>query len=88
MKNQFYLLTIITLFFTACNQSPEAAKTKEPPSVSKTLDIEKTSFGKLKTGEAIDLYTLKNAKGMTVSIMTYGGAIVRWTAPEIGRAHV
>ena len=82
MKNQFYFLTIITLFFMACNQNSETTKTKETPSVSKTLDIEKTAFGKLKTGEAIDLYTLKNAAGMTVSIMTYGGAIVKWTAPD------
>ena len=84
MKNQFYLLTIIPLFFMACNQNPEAVKDKmkETPSVSKAFDIEKTAFGALKTGEAIDLYTLKNAAGMTVSIMTYGGAIVKWTAPD------
>lgn len=84
MKNQFYFLTIITLFFMACNQNSEAVKdkTKDAPSVSKAIDIEKAAFGALKTGEAIDLYTLKNAAGMTVSIMTYGGAIVKWTAPD------
>ena len=82
MKNQFYFLTIIAILFAACNQNPEATKTKETPSVSKAIDIEKTAFGALKTGEAIDLYTLKNAKGMIVSVMTYGGAIVKWTAPD------
>ena len=83
MKNQFYFLTIITLFATACNQNPEATKTKETPSVAKASGIEKTAFGTLKTGEAIDLYTLKNAAGMTVNIMTYGGAIVKWTAAPL-----
>lgn len=87
MKNQFYFLTIISLFFMACNQNPEATKAKETPSsipseVSKAIDIEKAAFGTLKTGEVVDLYTLKNAAGMTVSIMTYGGAIVKWTAPD------
>ena len=83
MKNQFYFLTIITLLFMACNQNSESTKMKETtPSVAKSLDIEKTAFGMLKTGEAIELYTLKNAAGMTVSIMTYGGAIVKWTAPD------
>ena len=56
MKNQFYFLTIITLLFMACNQNSESTKMKETtPSVAKSLDIEKTAFGMLKTGEAISL---------------------------------
>ena len=44
--------------------------------------IDKSSFGKLKNGQAVDLYTLKNNEGMTVAISNYGGTIVSWTAPD------
>ena len=44
--------------------------------------IDKSSFGELKNGQAVDLYTLKNNEGMTVAISNYGGTIVSWTAPD------
>lgn len=44
--------------------------------------IDKKPFGKLPYGQAVELYTLKNNAGMEVSIMTYGAAIVSWTAPD------
>lgn len=44
--------------------------------------IDKAPFGKLPDGQAVEIYTLKNNAGMSVSIMTYGAAIVNWTAPD------
>lgn len=44
--------------------------------------IEKKPFGTLSNGEKVKMYTLRNTKGMEVDIMTYGGTIVRWTAPD------
>lgn len=44
--------------------------------------IEKTSFGTLSDGQAVDLYTLHNAAGMTAKISNYGGTIVSLTAPD------
>lgn len=44
--------------------------------------ITKTSFGKTPAGEQVDLYTLRNAKGMEARITNYGGIIVSLTAPN------
>jgi aldose 1-epimerase len=55
---------------------------KHPSSPSTASGITKAPFGVLTDGRAVDIYTLKNAKGMEVRIMTYGGTIVSWTAPD------
>ena len=39
------------------------------------MSVTKSAFGKLPDGAQVDLYTLKNARGVTVQIMTYGGII-------------
>ncbi len=44
--------------------------------------IVKSPFGTLPDGQAADLYTLRNEKGMTVKITNFGGTIVSWTAPD------
>jgi len=40
------------------------------------------SFGKLPSGETVELYTLKNAKGMEAAISTYGGVVVALKVPD------
>jgi aldose 1-epimerase len=44
--------------------------------------IRKQPYGKMPDGAAVDLYTLTNASGMQVKIITYGGAVVSLTAPD------
>ena len=44
--------------------------------------IEKSAYGQLPDGKTADLYTLRNAAGMTVKITNYGGIIVSLTAPD------
>jgi len=39
-------------------------------------------FGKLPTGEAVTAYTLRNANDVRVQILTYGGIISHWYAPD------
>jgi aldose 1-epimerase len=46
-----------------------------------SLSIEKSSFGQLPDGTAIDRYTLSN-RSMKVSIITYGGIIQELWAPD------
>lgn len=41
-----------------------------------------TSFGKTPAGEQVDIYTLRNAKGMEARITNYGGIVVSLTAPN------
>ncbi len=47
-----------------------------------SMSIEKEPFGTTKQGESVDLYTLTNANGMRVRIMTYGGVIVSVEVPD------
>ncbi len=80
MKNRilygvFALLMSSTSFF-ACQQSADK-KTETPKS-----SIEKSSFGNLPDGSAVELFSLRNAQGMTVKITNFGGTIVSWTAPD------
>jgi len=44
--------------------------------------ISKEPFGNLPSGESVEQYTLKNAKGMIVKIITYGGIVTQVHAPD------
>ena len=45
-------------------------------------EIKKQPFGKTADQEAVDLYTLTNANGLEVTIMTYGGTVVSLKVPD------
>jgi aldose 1-epimerase len=44
--------------------------------------LEKHSFGKTRTGEAVDLFTLKNAHGMEAGITNFGAIVVSLKTPD------
>lgn len=44
--------------------------------------ITKTDFGKTPDGQAVELYTLRNSKGMEATIMTYGGIVTSLKVPD------
>ena len=81
MKNINLFLVVTILFFASCNQTTEQKKPEQMATTQKA-SIEKSSFGTTKDGVALDLFTLKNAAGMTVRITNFGGTIVSWTAPD------
>ncbi len=44
--------------------------------------IEQQIFGQMPDGRAVDLYTLANNRGLEARIMSYGGTLVRLSAPD------
>ncbi|MFN7933701.1 MAG: aldose epimerase family protein [Bryobacteraceae bacterium] len=61
-----YLVVLPLLVLAACS-APE----NKPP----TANLIKEPFGKSKTGEIVERYTLRNTAGMEVAILTYGGIV-------------
>jgi len=49
---------------------------------SQKLSIEKSAFGTLSSGQEVQLFTLKNSRGMQVGILDYGGIITSLLAPD------
>ena len=60
--------------------TPAAAKPKSHPRGG--LTITKEAFGTLPDSTPVDRYTLRNANGMTVRILTYGGIIQSLSVPD------
>jgi aldose 1-epimerase len=52
------------------------------PQNKKTVQIEKDSYGITQEGQEVDRYTLSNAAGMQVEIITYGGIITSMKLPN------
>ncbi len=68
------LAALLAIAIPGCSSQKEAAVTPE-----KTA---KTSWGKTPEGEAVDVYTLSNAKGSEARISTYGGVVVSLRVPD------
>lgn len=76
----FITFAVGIVFLQSCtSKKTENNQTTDSVTVNK---IEKISFGKLPDGREVDQYILKNANGMEVKIMNYGGVITHWTAPD------
>ncbi len=46
------------------------------------LSVTETPFGTMPDGQKVDMYHLKNAGGMEVDIITYGGAVQSIMVPD------
>lgn len=50
--------------------------------MSADRSVSSAPWGTTKDGKAVELWTLKNSKGMTATITTFGGIVVSLTAPD------
>lgn len=73
--NQLALFTLLSssVMMTSCNSGKDG---------DQKAGIEKAPFGKTDDGREANLFTLRNAAGMTAKISNYGGTIVSLTAPD------
>ncbi len=76
MKTKYIpiLLIVVAAFVLSCNEFVICGEKK--------MSIEKQAFGKTKDGKEVDLYTLVNANGLKVKIMTYGGIVTSLEVPD------
>lgn len=76
-------LLAIALHSTNCNGGKtldqEAVEEEKP---EHKVSISKSPYGTTPSGQQVDKYSLKNTQGMEVDIITYGGIITSWTAPD------
>jgi len=77
MRKTIQLITVTTLgiiaaYLTGCHSMSNTS----------TGTITKTAFGRTPDGTPVDLYTLRNAKGMEATIMTYGGIVTSLKVPD------
>ena len=71
VRNLIPLLFVFTLMTTNCSSNKETAGS-----------VTSRVFGTTPSGETVELYTLKNAKGMEADISTYGGVVVALKVPD------
>ncbi len=74
MKNLILLLMSVSLF-ASCNNEDK------PGENSNAYSVSEKPFGEFE-GKPVTEYTIRNANGMEVSIINYGGAITRLLTPD------
>ena len=76
----------VCLIFCLAPRVQAADETPPPPGIAGAGAIlnrlEEREFGKLANGMAVKQFTLRNAKGMTVKVITYGAIITEIQAPD------
>ncbi|WP_072403253.1 aldose epimerase family protein [Flaviramulus basaltis] len=88
MKNLKPVLFYLVFAFAATiNMQCKDNKKEETPEASETivkekLAIEKSEFGKTEDGISIEQYALKNANGIEMNVITYGGRITSLKVPN------
>lgn len=71
------LAALMLTSLTSCSTCPCGRKHS-----TMQATLEKSPFGALPDGTPVDLYTLKNAHGITMKVMTYGAIITELHTPD------
>lgn len=80
----FYCVLLLVFTTIGCKQNKKESQSKmeTAKTESEQNPIEETIFGEMPDGTKVKKFTLKNEAGMEVDVITYGGIITRWTAPD------
>ena len=82
-KKSIYVFSLVSIAFLSVQCKSDKKKEVEVvPPKENLVTISKEAFGTTSDSIAVDKYTLKNQKGMQISIITIGGIITSWTAPD------
>ncbi|RAV29288.1 aldose epimerase family protein [Sinomicrobium soli] len=81
-----YYLSLAMLALVACNQKAKKQDDTTVPADTVTVamkaSVSKEKFGTLPDGKEVDRYTLTNANGISMKVMTYGGIITSLQTPD------
>jgi len=87
-KSTSFIYTVVFVIFVLlhiqCKEQQKEVKTSSNDSLLKAamVTIQKADFGTTSDNKSVEIYTLKNQKGMEVKIITYGGIITSLKAPD------
>ena len=79
-QTKLFLAGMMLMYAGMACQSKKSENTMQTEKTE--ASISKQPWGQLPDGQKVELYTLKNTKGMEVKISNYGGLITHWTAPD------
>jgi len=82
MKLKIYLLAAMAFLAVLSGCEEETASNDPSKILIGKISIDKQPFGQLADGTEVDIYTLKNANGMTAKITNYGGIVTELYAPD------
>jgi len=78
----YEMLTVLAAGVSAACLVGCAAVNSSPDSGASGAQLSKRPFGKTKEGTPVDLYTLRNSKGVEVQICNYGGLVTSFKVPD------
>ena len=85
----FYITGVLSvaLLSVQCKSEKKADVSESQAEVKKEVSISKEPYGITADSIPVDKYVMKNSKGMEITVITYGGIITSWTAPDKNGAY-
>ena len=75
-------ILLACLALAACSAPPDQETTMSPDDTPATVSVTRASFGTLPDGREVSLFTLRNANGIEVRLIDYGGIVVSIVVPD------
>tara|TARA_R110002050_G_scaffold243115_2_gene379542 strand:+ start:36532 stop:37716 length:1185 start_codon:yes stop_codon:yes gene_type:complete len=85
LKKNIYAFSLMSIALLSVQCKSDKKKDMEVTPQNKTVNmvtISKEAYGLTLDSIVVDKYLMKNEKGMEISVITYGGIITSWTAPD------